>query len=323
MHLGTHKNNKKVNKVLIRICTGLMAAMLTCSFAGCKKKSEEKFAMKIGDETLTPGMLRYYAYNAQASYETYYLASGNHIHWNEGMNGETIESKVKDQTLEDVINRYKLISHADDFEVDKKDIRKKDVDDMVKNYKDNTAEVLKKKVDATDKELEDIFTTYIMYDEICEYIKEKYDLSVDKEIYRQVSINLIEVKGEKSEDIATKICAEVNKGGKIVDVAAKYKQEVIEGSIGAGDRDRDKIELACLAMKTGECVSVKTDLKNYVIYCVNDNDEKATEIIAKDKEEERLKDQIKILIKNYKDSVKIDEKLWGEINFNEPIFEEK
>ena len=76
-------------------------------------------------------------------------------------------------------------------------------------------------------------------------------------------------------------------------------------------------------MKTGECVSVKTDLKNYVIFCVNDNDEKATEIIAKDKEEERLKDQIKILIKNYKDSVKIDEKIWGEINFNEPIFEEK
>ena len=205
----------------------------------------------------------------------------------------------------------------------KSDIRDKDISDMVDNYEKNSSEVLKDKVDASKDDLKNIFTTYLMYEEICDYIKEKYNIVVDKELYRQVSINLIEVSGEDAANTAVKICSEVNKGGTIVDVASKYKQEVIEGTIGAGDRDRDKIELACLAMKTGECVSVNTDLKNYVIYCVNDNDEKATEIIVADKEKELLNQQIDLIVKNYKDDVKMDKELWEKINFNDPIFEEK
>lgn len=324
MYILNDNSKKSVNKFLKKTVVVCMTVVLCFSLASCRKKKEEKIsAMKIGGSNLTSGIVRYYAYNAQASYENYYMASGAHIHWNEGKNKVTLEDQVKDQTLEDMIKRYKLINHAKDFEVSESDIRDKDVSDMIQNYKKNTADVLKKKVDASDDELKDIFTAYIMYDEICDYIKDKYNIVVDKELYRQVNVNLIEVSGDDAKNTAVKICSEVNKGGKIVDVASKYKQEVIEGSIGAGDRDRDKIELACLSMKTGECVSVNTDLKYYVIYCVNDNDEKATDIIVADKEKELLNQQIDLIVKNYKDDVKMDNEMWDRINFNDPIFEEK
>ena len=320
------KNNSKksVNSVLKKVFVIFMTVALSFSLASCKKKKEEKYtAMKIGSSNLSPGILRYYAYNAQASYENYYMASGAHIHWSEGKNKVTLEEQVKEQTLGDMVKKYKLINHSKDFEVNKSDIRDKDVSDMVDNYEKNSSDVLKGKVDASKNDLKSIFTTYLMYEEICDYIKEKYNIVVDKELYRQVSINLIEVSGDDAANTAAKICSEVNKGGTIVDVASKYKQEVIEGTIGAGDRDRDKIELACLSMKTGECVSVNTDLKNYVIYCVNDNDEKATDIIVADKEKELLNQQIDLIVKNYKDDVKMDNEMWDRINFNDPIFEEK
>ena len=63
------------------------------------------------------------------------MASGAHIHWNEGKNKVTLEDQVKDQTLEDMIKRYKLINHAKDCEVSESDIRDKDVSDMIQNYK--------------------------------------------------------------------------------------------------------------------------------------------------------------------------------------------
>lgn len=324
MFFVNNYSKKSVNRVFRKALVLVMTVVVCFSLTSCKKKKEEKYtAMKIGSSELSPGILRYYAYNAQASYENYYMASGTHIHWSEGKNKVTLEEQVKEQTLEDMIKKYKLINHSKDFEVKKSDIRDKDISDMVDNYEKNSSEVLKDKVDASKDDLKNIFTTYLMYEEICDYIKEKYNIVVDKELYRQVSINLIEVSGEDAANTAVKICSEVNKGRTIVDVASKYKQEVIEGTIGAGDRDRDKIELACLAMKTGECVSVNTDLKNYVIYCVNDNDEKATEIIVADKEKELLNQQIDLIVKNYKDDVKMDKELWEKINFNDPIFEEK
>lgn len=314
---------KSANRVCKRMMALCMTGILCFSMTGCKKKKDNNAAMKIGDSDLTSGIVRYYAYNAQASYENYYMASGSHIQWNEGKNNHTLEEQVKEQTLDDMIKKYKLINHAKDFDVKKSDIRDKDVTDMIENYKSNSAKSLKERVDANDDELKNIFTTYLMYDEICEYIKEKYNINVNKELYRQVSINLVEVTGENAEDTAVKMCSEINKGGKIVDVASKYKQEVIEGTLGAGDRDRDKIELACLSMKTGECVSVSTDLKYYVIYCVDDNDEKATDIIVEDKEKELLNQQVDLLVKNYKDEVKLDEEMWSKINYNKPIFEDK
>lgn len=324
MFVLNDNSKKSVNKFLKKTVVVCMIVALCFSLASCKKKKEEKYtAMKIGSSNLSPGILRYYAYNAQASYENYYMASGAHIHWSEGKNKVTLEEQVKEQTLEDMVKKYKLINHSKDFEVNKSDIRDKDVSDMIDNYEKNSSDVLKGKVDASKNDLKSIFTTYLMYEEICDYIKEKYNIVVDKELYRQVSINLIEVSGDDAANTAVKICSEVNKGGTIVDVASKYKQEVIEGTIGAGDRDRDKIELACLSMKTGECVNVNTDLKNYVIYCVNDNDEKATDIIVADKEKELLNQQIDLIVKNYKDDVKIDNEMWDRINFNDPIFEEK
>lgn len=316
---------KSINRILRKTAVIILAGIigLSSSACSCKKKESKQPAMKIGSSDLTEGIVRYYAYNAQASYENYYMASGSHIHWSEGKNKVTLEDQVKEQTLEEMVKKYKLINHAKDFEVDKSDVREKDLSDMIDNYKKNTADALKDKVDASDDDLKKIFTTYILYDDICEYIKEQYNIVVEKDLYRQVSINLIEVTGDDAENTAVKICSEVNKGGKIVDVASKYKQEVIEGTIGAGDRDRDKIELACLTMKTGECVSVNTDLKYYVIYCVNDNDEKATEIMVQDKEKELLNQQIDLLVKNYKDEVKLDEEMWKKINYNDPIFEDK
>ena len=45
--------------------------------------------------------------------------------------------------------------------------------------------------------------------------------------------------------------------------------------------------------------------------------------MVQDKEKELLNQQIDLLVKNYKDEVKLDEEMWKKINYNDPIFEDK
>ena len=95
--------------------------------------------------------VRYYAYTAQATYETYYLTKGKEIDWDSKMDGDvTWEQGVKSLVLDDICKREWLneISSQYDIKLTKKE--KLSVKTKALEYFKNTNVKLAKKINISE-----------------------------------------------------------------------------------------------------------------------------------------------------------------------------
>lgn len=102
--------------------------------------------------------VRYYAYTAQATYETYYLTKGKEIDWNSKMDGDvTWEQGVKSLVLDDICKREWLneISSQYDIKLTKKE--KLSVKTKALEYFKNTNVKLAKKINISEGRLIKVF----------------------------------------------------------------------------------------------------------------------------------------------------------------------
>lgn len=102
--------------------------------------------------------VRYYAYTAQATYETYYLTKGKEIDWDSKMDGNvTWEQGVKSLVLDDICKREWLneISSQYDIKLTKKE--KLSVKTKVLEYFKNTNVKLAKKINISEGRLIKVF----------------------------------------------------------------------------------------------------------------------------------------------------------------------
>lgn len=102
--------------------------------------------------------VRYYAYTAQATYETYYLAKGKEIDWDSKMDGDvTWEQGVKSLVLDDICKREWLneISSQYDIKLTKKE--KSSVKTKALEYFKNTNVKLAKKINISEGRLIKVF----------------------------------------------------------------------------------------------------------------------------------------------------------------------
>jgi len=118
-----------------------------------------------GADTITAGgsqvmldEVRYYAYTAQATYETYYLTKGKEIDWDSKMDGNvTWEQGVKSLVLDDICKREWLneISSQYDIKLTKKE--KLSVKTKALEYFKNTNVKLAKKINISEGRLIKVF----------------------------------------------------------------------------------------------------------------------------------------------------------------------
>lgn len=102
--------------------------------------------------------VRYYAYTAQATYETYYLAKGKEIDWDSKMDGDvTWEQGVKSLVLDDICKREWLneISSQYDIKLTKKE--KSSLKTKASEYFKNTNVKLAKKINISEERLVTVF----------------------------------------------------------------------------------------------------------------------------------------------------------------------
>ena len=102
--------------------------------------------------------VRYYAYTAQATYETYYLTKGKEIDWDSKMDGDvTWEQGVKSLVLDDICKREWLneISSQYDIKLTKKE--KLSVKTKALEYFKNTNVKLAKKINISEGRLIKVF----------------------------------------------------------------------------------------------------------------------------------------------------------------------
>ena len=153
-----------------RLLMGMLLAVLGVMFTACggDSKKEEPTTKKIpnyqvvainaGEKKVFLDEAKYYAYTAQATYETYYLTQGIELEWSEEMtNGSSWETVVKGQVLDEICKRECLYSLAEQYNVQLSDTEKVTLKKMVKAYEADTNVELKDRIGIDKKRLSEIF----------------------------------------------------------------------------------------------------------------------------------------------------------------------
>lgn len=120
--------------------------------------ADTTLTITVGGSQVMLDEVRYYAYTAQATYETYYLTKGKEIDWDSKMDGDvTWEQGVKSLVLDDICKREWLneISSQYDIKLTKKE--KLSVKTKALEYFKNTNVKLAKKINISEGRLIKVF----------------------------------------------------------------------------------------------------------------------------------------------------------------------
>lgn len=121
---------KKLMYILISIC--IMAAIWGC---GEQSDGNKKVAITAGDSKVMDYEARYYAYTAQATYETYYLSINKEIDWNSKMDENvTWQYGVKCIVFDDICKREWLNQLALKEKIELNDKEKTDINTKVEDF---------------------------------------------------------------------------------------------------------------------------------------------------------------------------------------------
>ncbi len=155
---------KKVFAILFCIILGL-------STIGCGKKETKininettanqeglVVAIHAGDSDIYIDEARYYAYNTQGTYETYYLTEGQEIDWGGEKTKEMpFQQIVKSTVLDDMCRRECMYELADEYNVKLTDEEINSINKNVNNFFKKSNKKLKNKIDISKERLSVVF----------------------------------------------------------------------------------------------------------------------------------------------------------------------
>lgn len=152
-------------KLVMLFCVILMVCLSGC---GNTKKSTEKetttkspektAVIHAGEVEVFLDEAKYYAYTAQATYETYYLSEKKEIDWNSEMkDGVTWEQGVKSLVLDNICRRECMYALAEEYNVSLSEEEEKDIDIQIENYYSQSSKKLISKIEIDKKRLKYIF----------------------------------------------------------------------------------------------------------------------------------------------------------------------
>lgn len=306
---------------------------------------DNKTLITIDDINIPFSVGKFYAYNTQASYEAYYLANGYVMDWSvkytdtstdvtepSTLEGETVaaDATIEDMVKADVLDRIKIFytvaKYAKDNGITLDDADYKEIDQYVKDYLAGNAKV-SAATGATAESLKSIYETESYYNKGCDLILKDENFTVNEEDIRQTHIYVFELYPDNiefPEDTAKGILKRIQNGEDIKQISDIYGITVSEGNVGKDSTVGDNIKSTCLSLHDGGSAIAVEDGAYFVIYCIEENDEDATEIAKKDaislQKSAKLKEFYDEYTKNMK--ITVDEELWKKITFNNSIFTE-
>lgn len=159
-------NNRKLKytvMVLLLVITTLVS-MTGCGTKKVKKaeettqKADETVAIHAGNIDVYLDEAKYYAYTAQATYETYYLTENKEIDWSSKTKAKvTMQEMVKSTVLDDICRRECMYEYGMKNGVKLEDEEKQELDLKLENYYKLTSPVLVEKIRVERKRLQEIF----------------------------------------------------------------------------------------------------------------------------------------------------------------------
>ena len=161
-------NNKKIKtKYMATVLVLVIATLISLTGCGAKKvkkveettkKADETVAIHAGNTEVYLDEAKYYAYTAQATYETYYLTKNKEINWSSKTKAKiTMDEMVKSTVLDDICRRECMYEYGMKNGVKLEDEEKQELDLKLENYYKLTSPVLVEKIRVERKRLQKIF----------------------------------------------------------------------------------------------------------------------------------------------------------------------
>ena len=147
----------------------LLGIVLTMGLVGCSDSEAEKVdattkspdkavAIHAGDVAVYMDEAMYYAYTAQATYETLFLTEGREIDWSTEMKeGVSWQQGVKSTVLDDICRRECMYQLAQEYNVSVSEEDKKQIEIDVDNFFKNSNRKLLAKIGIERERLEFVF----------------------------------------------------------------------------------------------------------------------------------------------------------------------
>ena len=147
--------------IALTICIILALGLVGC---GCGSKDDatltddKRVAITADGNEVYLDEAKYYAYSSQGTYEIYFIANDEEIDWNAKAEDSTWQGVVKGQTLDDICRRECFYAKKDDYNVKLDADEKKEVQNKVKSYFEESSQKLKDKIGISKKRLAAVFT---------------------------------------------------------------------------------------------------------------------------------------------------------------------
>lgn len=153
-----------------RFIAAVMCIAMVFVITGCNNREENKqpvtsdtpskeiVVIKAGDAKVYLDEAKYYAYTAQATYETYYISEGKEIDWESRMKDEASwQQGVKSIVFDNICRRECMYALAEEYNVSLTESEEEDIKADVANYYAHTNKKLASKIGIEKARLKYVF----------------------------------------------------------------------------------------------------------------------------------------------------------------------
>lgn len=264
-----------------RMAVLLSAVMLAGSFSGCglMENTEIVFTtglsgdqlFKIGKSVCTLPEAMIYVMDYQRQYEGVYGVEM----WEHDFGGITFEQYVKDTIVDQLASMKAITLLADDYEVSLSDEEQNKVSQAAEEYFDALSGEQTEYMDLKLEDVEDLYRDHVLSGKVYEEITKDVNTEVSDDEARIITVQQIRLD---SAETAESVKAQLDEGRDFASVASTYSLDSqVTYTFGRGEHD-SAFEEAAFALENDQTSGIiETEDGYYILKCVNNFDQEATE----------------------------------------------
>lgn len=330
-----------MNRIMRRLVPVAAAVLLLGAAAGCGRtrvtleQYPDTVVATLGDTKIYLDEANYMARVSQYSNEFTYAMYGMDPSemWQSDLGtGTTLEAYGKQSVMAGICQTYILKAKADELGLTLSEAEQEKVDEAVSQTMENMDDAVKDATNITEERLKEFVTANALAMKAYQEAIKDVDMEVSDEEAAQRIIRYVLVKdGEdaavsktQAEEVRSRVESGENSAEDMEAIAAEDDNfSYATYTYGDGEFDNDFGNLG-RTLATGETGSVYQDGYGwYVVYCVTDFDQEATDAekpnIVLERQKERFETAYAEWVKEMP-SFKVDEKVWSQITFDTNLY---